>query len=280
MNEKIKIYQSSRCVISTFSIWKEMYNELIQSKELIWRLFTRDISARYKQSVLGILWTFIMPLFTVGTFVYLNYSGVFNPGETRIPYPAYALLGVTLWQLFATGVTACTNSLASAGNLIGKINFAKESLILSSLSQTIFDFLIRVILIAGIFTIYGIIPSWTVIFMPLTLIPLLLLTMGLGFMLSIFNAVIRDTGQVVSFGMTFLLFITPVLYPLPTIEPMMTFNRINPIGILVIGARDMVIEGGLTQPGEFMYASIFSLIIFLFSWRAFHMMEPRIAERI
>lgn len=143
-NNGTKIYQPNRNVTSSFSIWKEMFSELSQSKELIARLSMRDFSARYKQSVLGILWTFIMPLFTVGTFVYLNYSGVFNLGETSIPYPAYALLGVTLWQLFATGVTACTGSLAGAGNLIGKINFAKESLILSSLSQTIFDFLIRV----------------------------------------------------------------------------------------------------------------------------------------
>lgn len=280
MNDIIKIYQPNRNSKLGFSIWKEMFSELVRSRELITRFFIRDISARYKQSILGILWTFIMPLFAVGTFVYLNYSGIFNLGETNIPYPAYALLGMTIWQLFATGITGCTQSLAGAGNLIGKINFAKESLIFSSLAQTMFDFLIRIFLVAGVFAIYQIVPSWTVIFLPIALIPLLLLTIGIGIVLSVLNAIVRDTGQMVSFLITFLLFITPVLYPSPTIEPMATLNRLNPIATLVIGARDLVIENGLTQPTEFLYASVFSIILFLFAWRAFHMMEPKIAERV
>lgn len=275
-----KVYKPNRNSTLGFSIWKEMIAELVHSRELIVRFTLRDISARYKQSVLGILWTFIMPLFSVGIFVYLNYSGVFNVGETSIPYPAYALLGVTIWQLFATGITSCTGSLTGAGSLIGKINFAKEALVISSLAQTIFDFLIRVILIAGVFAIYQIIPSWTIIFIPLALIPLILLTLGLGFMLSILNAIVRDTSQIITFAVTFLLFATPVLYPAPTIEPIATLNRINPIASLVIGARDLVIEGGLTQPNEFMYASIFSLVLFLFSWRMFYIIEPKIAERV
>jgi lipopolysaccharide transport system permease protein len=257
-----------------------MFSEFVKSRELIIRLFLRDIQARYKQSVFGILWSFIIPLFTVGTFVYLNYSGVFNLGETDIPYPAYALLGITIWQLFASGLNACAGSLAGAGNLIGKINFAKESLIFSSFAQAIFDFVISFILVAGIFIIYHIIPSWTTIFLPLALIPLILLTLGLGFIFSVLNAVVRDTSRILSFAITFFLFLTPVLYPPPTIEPMATLNRLNPIGILVIGARDLVIKGSFTQPNEFLYASVFSIIIFLLSWRAFHMMEPRLAERV
>lgn len=279
-NKYHKIYQSNSQSNIGLSFWKEMFTELLQSRELIIRFSLRDVSTRYKQSVLGILWTFIIPVFTVGTFIYLNYSGIFNLDETSIPYPAYALLGVTLWQLFANGISACTGSLAGAGSLIGKINFAKESLIFSSLGQAIFDFSINAVLVAAVFAIYQITPSWTIIFLPLALIPLILLVLGFGFILSVLNAVIRDTSKIVPLAMTFLLFITPVLYPAPTIEPMMTMNKINPIGILVTGARDLVIEGGLTQPVEFMYVSIFSLFLFLFSWRAFHMMEPRIAERI
>jgi lipopolysaccharide transport system permease protein len=276
----IKIYLPNGTARSGFSIWKEMLIELINSRELIARFFIRDISARYRQSVLGIIWTFIMPFFTVGTFVYLNYSGVFNLGETSIPYPAYAILGLTIWQLFATGIIGCTGSLSGAGNLITKINFAKESLIFSSLAQTIFDFSIRVFLIAIIFAVYHIIPSWTIIFLPFVVLPLLLLTLGFGFILSILNGMFRDTTQIVSLATTLLLFITPVLYPSPSIEPIATLNRINPVGILVISARDLVIGGTLTHPNEFIYATIFSMIIFLSSWRAFHIAEPRMAERV
>ncbi len=275
-----KIYEPNRNAKLGFAIWKEMFLELVQSRELVMRFAIRDIIANYKQSILGVLWVFIMPLFTVATFVYLNYSGVFNIGETSIPYPAYALLGVTIWQIFGSGITACTNSLTLSGNIITKINFAKESLIFSSLARTIFDFLIRVILLAGVFAIYKVIPSWTIIFLPFAIIPILLFTLGLGFIVAVLNGVFRDTIQIVSIAITFLMFITPVLYPPPTMEPIATLNRINPIGILVIGVRDIVISGALTQQNEFIIASIFSLFLFLFSWRAFHMMEPRIAERV
>lgn len=275
-----KIYEPNRNARLGFSIWKEMFLELSQSRELIMRFAIRDIIANYKQSILGVLWVFIMPLFTVATFVYLNYSGIFNIGETSIPYPAYALLGVTIWQIFGTGITTCTTSLTSSGNLITKINFAKESMIFSSLTRTIFEFLIRVILLAGVFAIYKIVPSWTIIFLPFAIVPILLLTLGLGFVVAVLNGIFRDTANIVSIATTFLMFVTPVLYPPPTMEPVAMLNKINPIGILVIGARDIVISGGLTQPNEFIIASIFSLFFFLFSWRAFHMMEPRIAERV
>ncbi len=279
-NNSIKIYQPNRNAKLGFAIWKEMFSELIQSRELIIRFAIRDIIANYKQSILGVLWVFIMPVFTVATFVYLNYSGVFNIGKTSIPYPAYALIGVTIWQIFGTGMTACTTSLTGAGNLISKINFAKESMIFASIARTIFDFLVRILLLAGVFVIYNIVPSWTVIFLPFAIIPIFLFTLGLGFIVAVMNGIFRDTIQIVSIATTFLMFITPVLYPPPTIEPIATLNKINPIGILVIGARDIVISGNFTQPNEFIFASIFSIFFFLFSWRAFHMMEPRIAERV
>ena len=280
LEKKIKVYEPNRNAKLGFAIWNEMFSELIQSRELIMRFAIRDIIANYKQSILGVLWIFILPLFTVATFVYLNYSGVFNIGETNIPYPAYALLGVTIWQIFGTGITTCTTSLTLSGNLITKINFAKESMIFSSLARTIFDFLIRVILLAGVFAIYKIVPSWTIIFLPLAIVPILLLTLGLGFIVAVLNGVFRDTAHIVSIATTFLMFVTPVLYPPPAMEPVATLNKINPIGILVIGARDIMISGSLTQPNEFVFASIFSIFFFLFSWRAFHMMEPRIAERV
>ncbi len=279
-NNRIKVYEPNRNAKLGFAIWKEIFSEIVLSKELVIRFFIRDITATYRQSILGILWTLIMPLFTVATFVYLNYSGVFNIGETSIPYPAYALLGVTLWQLFAAGITECTGSLTKAGNLIGKINFAKEALIFSSLGRTIFEFLIRIILLAGVFAIYKIVPSWTIIFLPIALIPILLLTIGFGFIFSLLNGIFRDTTQIVTMATTFLMFITPILYPPPTMEPIASLNKINPVGILVMGARDLIIYSEITQFNEFIFASLFSLIFFLFTWRAFHMIEPRIAERV
>lgn len=90
-------------------VWVKMFQELIKSRDLIWRLFVRDFLAKYKQTVLGVLWAIIMPLLMVGTFVFLSRTGVLNIGKTDVPYPIFVLVGLSIWQLFAAGLTICTN---------------------------------------------------------------------------------------------------------------------------------------------------------------------------
>ena len=263
-----------------YRVWHEMVAELVGSHELVWQLFLRDFKAKYKQTMLGFLWALIMPLLTVGTFVFLNRAGILNIGKVDIPYPAYALLGLTVWQIFSGGLRACSNSIVAGGSMVVKINFPKEALVLSSLGGALIETMVRVALTAFVFAIYKIIPAWTAIFFPLTLIPLLLFTLGLGFMLSLLNAVLRDVANIVSLSTTFLLFITPVLYPEPKAAFFKAFTVFNPLAALVSGPRDLVIKGYLTQPVSYLFYSGLSLAIFLISWRLFHLAEIRIAERI
>ena len=116
-------------------VWREMMRELIQSRELMWRLFLRDLSARYRQSVFGYVWAVMPAIVTVATFTYLKGSGTLPIGETNMPYPAYVLLGMSVWQLFATGLTRTTQSLVQASAIITKINFARETLVLAAFGE-------------------------------------------------------------------------------------------------------------------------------------------------
>lgn len=278
--EKVKTYQPGKIRGSFSSIWREMALELINSRELIWRLFIRDFSARYKQTVLGVLWAIIMPLAMVGTFWFLKRSGVLNIGQVEIPYAAYALLGLTIWQLFAGGLVACSNSIVAGGSMVVKINFPKETLVIASLSQALLDTLIRLVLVIIVFVFYRIVPAWTVILFPLSLVPLLLLTLGLGFMLSLLNVLLRDVANIVTLATTFLLFLTPVLYPTPQAGLFQLFTEYNPLAALVTGPRDLVVSGYLTDPTSFAWASILSVVLFFLFWRVFHVAEMRMAERL
>ena len=282
MNEKkeTKRYCPGRKGGWEWRIWHEMFSELIGSRELVWQLFLRNFKAKYRQTVLGFLWALIMPLLVVAAFVFLNRAGVLNIGKIDIPYPAYALLGLTIWHIFAGGLMACSNSIVAGGNMVVKINFPKETLVLSSLGEALVETMVRLALTAFVFALYKVVPAWTVILFPLTLIPLLLFTLGLGFMLSILNAVFRDVANIVSLSSTFLLFITPVLYPEPKAAFFKAFTIFNPLAALVSGPRDLVVKGYLTQPISYLFYSGLSLIIFIISWRLFHLAEIRIAERV
>jgi len=281
MDNKEKIYQPELQVkMGWLSCWKEMLREIIESRELIWRLFVRDFLAKYKQAVLGILWAVIMPVVVVGVFVFMNRAGILNIGETSIPYPAYAILGLTIWQLFASGLSSCSASIVSGGSMVVKINFAKESLVIASLAQSFFDFLIRLFLVILVFLYYRIVPAWTIVLFPFSLVPLILFTLGLGLMFSLLNCIARDTGNMVTIITSFLLFLTPVLYPEKKNALLSAFTKYNPLASLVNGPRDLVISGSLTQPARCFAMAIFSLIFFLLCWRIFHLVEPRMAERV
>jgi len=190
------------------------------------------------------------------------------------------LLGVTVWQLFATGLTRTTQSLVNARALITKINFSRETLVLAAFGESIFNFLIRLVLVVGLFAWFGIVPAWTVIFVPFILIPLALMTIGLGFVLSLANGVFRDIGNSLTLVMTFAMFLTPVVYPPPTQWPKVLINYVNPVSPFIIATRDLTTRGALSQPDGLLWASVIGLVVFLVGWRIFHLAMSRIAERV
>lgn len=258
--------------------YKKMAEEIISARELIVRLFIRDFLARYKQALLGIAWAVIMPVVVIAAFVFMNRSGILNIGKVKVPYPVFAILGLTIWQLFATGLTNTTNSIINAGSMVIKINFPRESLVISSMAQSIFDFFVRIVIVAIVFAIYKVVPSWKAIFFPFALIPLFLLTIGLGFILSLLNCIARDTTNVVSLITTFFLFLTPVLYQKPASGAFAKFTKYNILAPLVNAPRDLVLYGKISDLNSFLFASIISIFIFLFFWRIFHLAEHKMAE--
>ena len=262
------------------NIFSEIYRELKDNKWLTYELFKRDFLTIYKQSFVGILWAFIIPLVSVGTFIVLNRSGIFDFGDIAVPYPIYAILGMAFWQLFSTGLIASTNSLTKAGDMLVKINFSKKSLVIASMGQSIVSFLFQLSLVTILFIYYGFTPSIAIILVPILLIPILLLTLGLGFILSLLNGVMRDIGNLVSMLMTFLMFLTPVLYAKPTTGILAKLTTFNPLYYLVSTPRELALMGTISEWKGYLISTLFSIIVFVLCLIAFHLTETRVAERI
>ena len=143
MKETITTYEPDNSLKRGYvSIFIEILTELKTNRWLTYQLFKRDFLAVYKQSFIGSFWALIIPLISVGAFIILNRSGIFNIGDINVPYPVYAILGMAFWQLFSTGLIASANSLIAAGTMITKINFSKKSLVIASLGRSIVSFLI------------------------------------------------------------------------------------------------------------------------------------------
>ena len=262
------------------SIFSAIFNEIKKNRWLTYQLFKRDFFTVYKQSFIGVLWAFIIPFVSVGTFIILNSSGVFTIGDINVPYPIYAILGMAFWQLFAAGLVASSNSLVKAGPMIVKINFSKKSLVIASAGQSIIPFLIQFILVIVLFFIYNIAPSTAILLVPLLVIPIMLLTLGLGFILSLLNGVARDVGNGISFLITFLMFLTPVLYAKPKVGILTSITKLNPLYYLVSTPRELILMGTISEWRGFLISSIISVFIFIVCLVVFHLTETRVAERI
>jgi lipopolysaccharide transport system permease protein len=278
--EITRIYTADGHLRLGMALWREMFQELVDSRELTWRLFLRDFSARFRQSVLGYIWALVPVLITVATFSWLNRSRILPITGTNLPYPLFVLIGMSVWQLFASGLSITTQSLASADTMITKINFPRETLVFSAFGQSIFEFVIRIGLVAIFFAAYHIMPTWTAVLVPLAMIPLCLFTLALGFLFSMVNAVLRDIGHIVTFLITFWMFLTPVVYPAPARDAHSLVSLLNPVTPFVVAAQDLTMHGHLTQPWAYGVGSVLSLVLFLLFWRLFHLTEPRIPERM
>jgi len=279
--DKEKVYLPDNALQNGyFHILKEILRELIQNRWLIRQLFKRDILSLYKQSFLGFMWAFIFPLVSVGTFIVLNRSGIFNIGDSHIPYPVFAITGMAFWQLFAMGLIAASASLVKAGSMIIKINFSKKSLVIASLGQSLIAFFAQILLVAVLFGVYGYTPDWKIVFLPLFALPIIMLTLGLGFLLSILNGIVRDIGNVISILITFFMFLTPVLYPLPTSGALEDLSRINPMYYLTSFPRDMILRGESELFAGYWTSALSSFFILLVCLFIFHLTESRVTERV
>lgn len=258
-------------------VWKNILSDSLDSRELVWRLILRDISARYRQSVLGYLWAILPSVFTVTIFAGLTQSRTIPIGETPLPYVAYTLWNISFWQLFASSLGACTHSLANAGPLVSKVNFPKEVLVLAAIGQPLLDFLIRLVPLAFVFIWYDVSFKAQMAFLPLILFPAIWLAAGLGFVLSITHLVLRDVGNIVSMALTFGMFLAPILYPPPTSWPLSLINILNPFSPLLIASQDVIAYGSLSMPQAFLFSCLFSALMFGVGWRLFRLAMPRVS---
>jgi len=279
--EKIATYEPDNVLKNGyFSVYHQIFSEILSQRWLTLQLFKRDLFSIYKQSFIGIFWAIIIPLVSVGTFLVLNRSGIFTIGETNTPYSIYAILGLTFWQLFSTGLVASSNSMVKAGSMIIKINFSKKSLVLASMGQALVSCVVQLILLVILFLYHGYSPTWYIFLVPVLILPILFFTTGLGFIFSILNGIMRDIGNAISILLTFLMFLTPILYVKPKTGIMSEISNYNILYYLVAFPRDLILSGNTTEGKGYIISAIISLVLLLLCLFIFHLSETRVSERI
>lgn len=274
------IYTPDSSLRSPRRLFAEMRRDLVASRELAWRLTVRDISAKYRQAWLGIAWAFLPPIAITAVFVLLNSQHLLNSGQTSIPYTAFVLLGTVFWQLFSEALEAPLRVVNESKSLLTKVNFPVEALIISVIMQVLFNFLIKLSLIALVFFYYKIQLPWTAIFAPFAISALLLLGITLGLLLVPIGMLYTDISQGLSILLMFWLFISPVGYQPPQQGLLAKLTAVNPVAPLLLTARDLMTNGSFKYLEGFLWVSGTCLVLLAVAWLLYRLSMPIIIERI
>lgn len=258
--------------------WKELW----AYRELLWFLVWRDISVRYKQTVLGSAWAIIQPLVLMLIFsiIFGRFVKVGSLIESLgVPYPVFVFAGLIPWTLFSQGFSNAAPSLVNQQQLLTKVYFPRIYVPISSACVFVVDLLISLGLYALVLLYYQITPSRTIIFLPLLVLMTIIATLGVGLTLAALTVFYRDVKHVVPFLMQILLYVTPVIYPAAAItRPLYRYIlSLNPMFGLVTAYRSSIL-GLEWDLASLTISTVSALAIFLFGTLYFYKTERRFAD--
>ena len=255
-------------------------SDLWRYRELVFFLTWRDISVRYKQTVLGIGWAVLQPIFTMLVFsVFFGYLGKI-PSD-GIPYPIFTFCALLPWQLFAYSLAESANSLVANQNLVTKVYFPRIIIPLAATLAGLVDFAIAFIILLAMMFFYRIQVTPAIFAVPLFVLLALITAVGAGLWLSALNVEYRDVRYTIPFLTQAWMFLTPIAYPSSLIPGVWrTLYGLNPLAGVVEGFRWALL--GMSQPAWPMLAvSTLIALIMLFSGALyFRKMESSCADKI
>ncbi len=282
MNQPLKeiVYSPEPMLKRPGELIRSMKADLLASFALAWRLLVRNISAQYRQTVLGYLWAFIPPVCVTAIWVFLNSRKILNVEDTGMPYPLFALTGIVLWQTFVDAINSPLNQVNDSRAMLAKVNFPREALILAGLGEVLFSFMIRLLLLAGIFIYYQHPLPGTIWLAPLGVVSLISMGLMTGVILTPLGMLYKDIGRGMLIITQMWFFLTPVIYPLPEnglAVDLLTFNPVTPV---LVTTRNWITTGHSDMVLQFVFVSSMTLVLVFAGWLLYRLAMPHLLSRI
>lgn len=224
-------------------------------RQLIVQMTKREVIGRYKGSVMGLLWSFLNPVFmlTIYTFVFsVVFKARWGVGEeeTKAQFAIILFVGLIMHGLLAEVLNRAPSLILSNVNYVKKVVFPLEILPVVAMGSALFHTVASlIVLFVAMLVLHSGIP-WTAVFLPLVLVPLILIVLGLAWFLASLGVFLRDVGQTIGLLTTVLMFVSPIFFPITAIpEPFRPFMMANPLTFIVEQARAVLIWGNTPNWG-------------------------------
>lgn len=268
----IKPHKERSVVEDLIDIWA--------SRELLLVLVRREITIRYRQAVIGLLWVVIQPLVTTAIFTMVFVVFVRIPMQEG-SYPLFAFAGIAVWQYFNRVVVDGGNSLVTNSGLITKVSFPRLIIPLVSPLAASVDCMIAVTAFIVMALLMGAHVSWTVVFAPLVILAVAFFGYSIALWLAPLNAVYRDVGIALPFVMQIAMYTSPIVYPASLVpENIRWLFLLNPIAVMVDSMRWVVLGTNIPSPAGVLVFVLLTALLFWGGTRVFRHMEGNLVDRI
>ena len=249
-------------------------------RELFFTLAWRDIVVRYKQTIVGILWTILRPLATMAVFTVVFGKIAKLPSDAGVPDVLMVFAGMLPWQFISGTITTGSDALVGNQGLISKVYFPRIIIPTARIIMALVELLINSVIFTLLMVWFRQVPSWQIVFLPLFLLMAILLALGATYFISSLNVKYRDFQFVVPFVVQFGLYVSPIGFSSAVVpEKWRLVYACNPVVGIVDGVRWCLFNSPL-MPESVTSAAVVSVVFFLFGIWFFRKMESEFADFI
>jgi lipopolysaccharide transport system permease protein len=254
--------------------------ELWEYRELLYFLVWRDIKIRYKQTVIGAAWALLQPVFTMIVFT-IFFGRLAQIPSGGLPYPVFYYAALLPWLYFAGALTNATNTLVDHQRVITRVYFPRLLLPVSAVMAGLVDLAVGCTVLFGLMGLFGMVPGWRMLSLPLFIALASFTAMAVGLWLSALNALYRDVRYAIPFVVQFWMFASPVAYPSSLVPARWQWlYGLNPIAGVIEGFR-WAVSGDGAPSGPLLFASVIAVfIVFVAGLIFFRRMEAEVADSV
>jgi len=266
------------------------FKEIWRYRDLLLLFVKRDVVTLYKQTILGPLWYVIQPLFTsvIFTLIFNNLANI--PTGDGVPAFLFNLAGITSWNYFKECLTGTSNTFTKNQNIFGKVYFPRVIMPMSIVVSNLLKFGIQLLVFIVFYLYYvfakgaNVLPNINLLLLPLIVLVMALLGLGFGMLISSMTTKYKDLTFLVQFGVQLLMYGSAVMYPLSYFEEKLPnyswLVEYNPIAIIVETFRNMTLSTEVFYIDKFIYAIVFSILIFLMGLVVFNKTEKSFIDTV
>ena len=237
-----------------------------------------SIKQRFKGTYLGLLWTAIEPTL-IFILLYTVFTSIkFTGGEN---FAIYLLTGVIFYHIFTRGTLSGLTSIRNNKHIIKSVKIRTEFFPVMVTVATAMLLFVQIGVFFGLMPFFEFVPPWTIIYLPLVLALLLVLTLGFSYLLSVTHVYVKDIQPLWAVIIHALFFVTPIFWYLQDAnEILSTIHQYNPIGQILELGHKIVVFGEIPAAGDWLYTTIFVGAIFFVGFAVFHRFESKLTEEL